>query len=232
MLVMPSLSSMAMNGKDATSKFARTGLLALLVDLVVAEALVAVVASAVAMEVAEALADVVASVEASADVEVTVVAAAATAVLLAAALDSTRMPAPTHLTHSPTSLLLEASPATPSTFATCHGPRAMRTLSSSSPRLERSSVPRYSMSPTDGLAEPVLWSSRRMLTRRLQLVSTIVCYMHEAATNKLLAKFTGYQYGGRPLGLTYVKYTNQSNGTGDAMEGAEMTGGMTQDQIM
>jgi hypothetical protein len=44
------------------------------------------------------------------------------------------------------------------------------------------------------------------------------------------AKFTGYQYGGRPLGLTYVKYTN-ANG-GDAMEGEEATRGITQDQIM
>ena len=43
-------------------------------------------------------------------------------------------------------------------------------------------------------------------------------------------KFTGYQYGGRPLGLTYVRYSNQSNG--DAMEGTEATGGLTQDQIM
>jgi RNA recognition motif-containing protein len=46
-----------------------------------------------------------------------------------------------------------------------------------------------------------------------------------------IAKFTGYQYGGRPLGLTYVRYTNQSNG-GEAMEGTEATGGLTQDQIM
>jgi hypothetical protein len=44
------------------------------------------------------------------------------------------------------------------------------------------------------------------------------------------AKFTGYQYGGRPLGLTYVKYTNMDNG--DAMQGTEHTGGLTQDQIM
>jgi hypothetical protein len=48
--------------------------------------------------------------------------------------------------------------------------------------------------------------------------------------NKSLAKFTGYQYGGRPLGLTYVKYSNQANG--DEMEGTEHTGGLTQDQIM
>lgn len=41
-----------------------------------------------------------------------------------------------------------------------------------------------------------------------------------------ISKFTNYLYGGRPLGLSYVKYTNQ-NGS-DAME-AE---GMTQDQMM
>lgn len=46
-----------------------------------------------------------------------------------------------------------------------------------------------------------------------------------------IAKFSGYLYGGRPLGLSYVKYTNNYNGNGgDAMEGAEPT--LTQDQIM
>lgn len=49
-------------------------------------------------------------------------------------------------------------------------------------------------------------------------------------TNLIIAKFTGYQYGGRPLGLTYVKYLNANSG--DAMEGTEPTGGLTQDQIM
>ena len=44
----------------------------------------------------------------------------------------------------------------------------------------------------------------------------------------LAAKFSGYQYGGRPLGLSFVKYANLSNG-GDAME-AEPS--MTQDQMM
>lgn len=44
-----------------------------------------------------------------------------------------------------------------------------------------------------------------------------------------ISKFTGYMYGGRPLGLSYVKYTNVGNG--DAMD-AEGTGGLTQDQIM
>jgi len=44
-----------------------------------------------------------------------------------------------------------------------------------------------------------------------------------------ITKFSGYQYGGRPLGLSFVRYANVSNGAsgGDAMdtEGA-------QDQIM
>ena len=46
----------------------------------------------------------------------------------------------------------------------------------------------------------------------------------------LIAKFTGYQYGGRPLGLTYVKYLSAH--ADEAMEGTEETGGLTQDQIM
>lgn len=43
------------------------------------------------------------------------------------------------------------------------------------------------------------------------------------------AKFSGYMYGGRPLGLTFVKYTNAN---GNEMEGQEATGGLTQDQMM
>jgi len=43
-----------------------------------------------------------------------------------------------------------------------------------------------------------------------------------------IAKFSGYQYGGRPLGLSFVKYLNAGNG--DAMD-TEATG-LTQDQIM
>lgn len=42
-----------------------------------------------------------------------------------------------------------------------------------------------------------------------------------------IEKFSGYQYGGRPLGLSFVKY--QTPG-GDAME-TDATG-LTQDQIM
>jgi hypothetical protein len=50
-------------------------------------------------------------------------------------------------------------------------------------------------------------------------------------TDKPLAKFTGYQYGGRPLGITFVKYMNEGPHP-DAMDGAEPTAGLTQDQIM
>lgn len=44
-----------------------------------------------------------------------------------------------------------------------------------------------------------------------------------------IEKFSGYQYGGRPLGLGYVKYQTPGSG-GDAME-TEATS-LTQDQIM
>lgn len=33
------------------------------------------------------------------------------------------------------------------------------------------------------------------------------------------AKFSGYQYGGRPLGLSFVKYTNVSGGESEAPAG-------------
>ncbi|KAJ5125393.1 Nucleotide-binding alpha-beta plait [Penicillium atrosanguineum] len=48
-----------------------------------------------------------------------------------------------------------------------------------------------------------------------------------------IAKFTGYQYGGRPLGITFVKYLNAGPGPEDMnmMEATEPTG-LTQDQIM
>lgn len=43
-----------------------------------------------------------------------------------------------------------------------------------------------------------------------------------------ISKFTGYQYGGRPLGLSFVKYTNAKGG--DAMEGTDQA--MSQDQML
>ncbi|PMD14083.1 RNA-binding domain-containing protein [Hyaloscypha hepaticicola] len=45
-----------------------------------------------------------------------------------------------------------------------------------------------------------------------------------------IEKFSGYQYGGRPLGLSFVKYQTPGGGSGDAME-TEATN-LTQDQIM
>ena len=44
-----------------------------------------------------------------------------------------------------------------------------------------------------------------------------------------IAKFQGYQYGGRPLGLNFVKYVTP--GSGETME-TDPHGGLTQDQIM
>ena len=44
-------------------------------------------------------------------------------------------------------------------------------------------------------------------------------------------KFSGYIYGGRPLGLSFVKYVT-GDGSGDDAMDAEGTGGMTQDQMM
>ena len=44
-------------------------------------------------------------------------------------------------------------------------------------------------------------------------------------------KFTGYQYGGRPLGLSYVKYLNTGDDGDAPMDEGNMEG-LTQDQIM
>jgi len=45
-----------------------------------------------------------------------------------------------------------------------------------------------------------------------------------------IAKFTGYQYGGRPLGITFVKYLSPSGG--DSIDGGEPISSLTQDQMM
>lgn len=46
------------------------------------------------------------------------------------------------------------------------------------------------------------------------------------------AKFTGYQYGGRPLGITFVKYVTPPSAPADMMDVPPPTGPMTQDQMM
>ncbi|KAJ5898873.1 hypothetical protein N7495_003617 [Penicillium taxi] len=47
-----------------------------------------------------------------------------------------------------------------------------------------------------------------------------------------IAKFSGYNYGGRPLGITFVKYMNADAPPSEKMEGTEYSSGLTQDQIM
>lgn len=46
-----------------------------------------------------------------------------------------------------------------------------------------------------------------------------------------ISKFTNYQYGGRPLGLSYVRYLN-TGGPSDEQGGGMDTSGMTQEGIM
>lgn len=89
---------------------------------------------------------------------------------------------------------------------------------------------RFNTSQTAGLAGLEWYSSTLLTTLRPPFVCDAPPLGRDRRADRLAAKFTGYQYGGRPLGLTYVKYTN-ANG-GDAMEGTETTGGITQDQIM
>lgn len=60
----------------------------------------------------------------------------------------------------------------------------------------------------------------------------VVEFDNQDSSATAIAKFSGYQYGGRPLGLTYVKYANQQQPPGEPMQGTEATGGLTQDQIM
>ena len=47
-----------------------------------------------------------------------------------------------------------------------------------------------------------------------------------------IAKFTGYQYGGRPLGLSYVKYVDPGSLGNDGAMDEDGAPPMTQDQIM
>ncbi|PWW80585.1 hypothetical protein C7212DRAFT_290400 [Tuber magnatum] len=111
---------------------------------------------------------------------------------------------PCRLTSSRITLLAEESAVRQFTSAIFHGPPATMTWSSCLIQLERSNVPRFSMSLMEDPGEP------------------------NAET--AISKFTGYLYGGRPLGLSYVKYSNFGSNGADAMEGTEPT--LTQDQMM
>ena len=59
----------------------------------------------------------------------------------------------------------------------------------------------------------------------------VVRFDSAATADTAISKFQGYQYGGRPLALSYVKYITPGGGGGDAME-TDAHGGLTQDQIM
>ncbi|TKA30318.1 hypothetical protein B0A50_02545 [Salinomyces thailandicus] len=56
----------------------------------------------------------------------------------------------------------------------------------------------------------------------------VVEFASQGDAETAIQKFTGYQYGGRPLGLAYVKYMNQG---GDMMDGQEGMGSL-QEQMM
>lgn len=86
------------------------------------------------------------------------------------------------------------------------------------------------MSPMAALAARV-WSSLKTQTL-LKLPSVCILRICCAVELTCAAKFTGYQYGGRSLGITFVKYLNAGPGP-DAMEGGfDAPAGITQDQIM
>ncbi|KAI1082659.1 RNA-binding domain-containing protein [Whalleya microplaca] len=57
----------------------------------------------------------------------------------------------------------------------------------------------------------------------------VVRFDSTATAETSISKFQGYQYGGRPLGLSFVKYLTP--GGGDGMD-TDAHGGLTQDQIM
>ncbi|KAK0610499.1 hypothetical protein B0T17DRAFT_620973 [Bombardia bombarda] len=59
--------------------------------------------------------------------------------------------------------------------------------------------------------------------------SGVVRFDSADTADTAITKFQGYQYGGRPLGLSFVKYITP--GSGDAMD-TDPHGGLTQDQIM
>jgi hypothetical protein len=218
-----------MTGRVASSRFVRIASLALLAASAVVVDSAAAVALLVALEDVAEVSVPAAALEAALEVAEATLAVVATAVVLLVALPSTPTLHQQRRTHSRTTLLPVVSPATLSTYATCPGRLATRTLLSSSPLSARSNAPRSSTSLTVALAELVSLSSRRLQMLRPLLVSFLTLRTY-SVTNTLVAKFTGYQYGGRPLGLAYVKYSNLNNG--DVMEGTEHTGGLTQDQIM
>lgn len=63
--------------------------------------------------------------------------------------------------------------------------------------------------------------------------SGVVRFDNADTAETAIAKFQSYQYGGRPLSLSYVKYlTPGGGGGGGDMMDTDGHGGLTQDQIM
>lgn len=59
----------------------------------------------------------------------------------------------------------------------------------------------------------------------------VVSFESAESAETAITKFSGYQYGGRPLGLSFVKYVQPGMGGDQNMEENEMAG-LSQDQIM
>jgi RNA recognition motif-containing protein len=59
--------------------------------------------------------------------------------------------------------------------------------------------------------------------------SGVVRFDNAQTADTAITKFQGYSYGGRPLGLAYVKYLTP--GGDDSMD-TDQHGGLTQDQMM
>ncbi|KAJ3578406.1 hypothetical protein NPX13_g2156 [Xylaria arbuscula] len=57
----------------------------------------------------------------------------------------------------------------------------------------------------------------------------VVRFDSQATAETSITKFQGYQYGGRPLGLSFVKYSTP--GGGDSMD-TDPHGGLSQEQMM
>jgi RNA recognition motif-containing protein len=58
--------------------------------------------------------------------------------------------------------------------------------------------------------------------------SGVVRFDSQQTAGTAIDKFQGYQYGNRPLGLSYIKYLTAG---GDSMD-TDPHGGLTQDQMM
>lgn len=86
------------------------------------------------------------------------------------------------------------------------------------------------------MAAPAVLASSNSIPQTQQrqpFVCTPISSTYSPYSNSQTAKFSGYQYGGRPLGITFVKYMTPNAPHDDMMEGQQdHPSGLTQDQIM